>query len=399
MPAHQDPLFSSWRLYQWARNLAGQRAGRALRRQHLRPRPATCCSSRTRFRCWRVPAAPFLWLGVPVVVVYAALVWLSFLGCRPGDVRLRARTLTGSRFGAFVAAVIFTAAPVPHRARDAPRAAVDGVHAAGRARHGAAAARRGRGARGSPARRWPPSSCRCIYYGVFMITVWPLRGRRRVAADAAAAAASGWSRGGRVAARRGGGRRRLRAAVPARPGRRRRSARTSRSSSYSATLESYLVVPAVQPAAGAGPRRPTTPSAGSSPGVVASALAVSALLTPDRAVDAGARPSAPWWRWTRRSAATAGPIRCCGGSCRPTAGLRVPARFGAIVLLCVALLAAIGARQPGAPLGRAVAASVAAGRWRCWCSSASSTPACITVRRCRGGRRRSTTGWRRCRRR
>ncbi len=55
-------------------------------------------------------AVPWLWLGVPVVVVYSALVWLSFLAAGLA-MYLCARTLTGSRFGALVAAVIFTAAP------------------------------------------------------------------------------------------------------------------------------------------------------------------------------------------------------------------------------------------------------------------------------------------------
>ena len=135
-----------------------------------------------------------------------------------------------------------------------------------------------------------------------------------------------------------------------------------------------------------------------SPGVIASALAVSALLTPYGAVDAGADRDGRWWRWMRRSAATAGPIRCCATCCRRTAGCAC--RRGSGPSCCCAC--------------------------RCWRRSAAPTwpgtsgharyaaPLALALllvhgrrvrqrdrgaRRCRARRRRSTTGWRRCRRR
>ena len=109
VPAHQDPLFSSWRLYQWARNLSGQWPGGLFDGNIFAPTRDVLLFS-DAIPLLAVPAAPFLWLGVPVVKVYATLVWLSFLGAGLAMYAC-ARELTGSRFGAFVAAVIFTAAP------------------------------------------------------------------------------------------------------------------------------------------------------------------------------------------------------------------------------------------------------------------------------------------------
>ena len=220
MPAHQDPLFSSWRLYQWARNLSGQWPGGLFDGNIFAP------ARDVLLYLGRDSAAGGARRAVPVAG-RAGGEGLRDAGLavvprrRPGDVRLRARAdrqpvrrvrRRGDLHGGALS----------HRARDAPRAAVDGVAAAGRPRHGAAAARPGRR---RPARRERAGRPVPVVHLLRRVHDHALAaaGRPRVGPHAAAAVAPAGRHLGRVDARRGGRRRRLRDPVPAGPGRGRRS--------------------------------------------------------------------------------------------------------------------------------------------------------------------------------
>ena len=171
VPAHQDPLFSSWRLYQWARNLAGAGPGGLFDGNIFVPAGEVLLYS-DAIPLLAVPAAPFIWLGVPPLLVYGGLVWLSFL-CAGLAMYACARELTGSRFGSLVAAVIFAAAPsridhVMHLellwTAFMPLVVLGTV----RLLRGEA-----RGAWLTGVSLGAQFLC-CIYYGLFLITVWPV---------------------------------------------------------------------------------------------------------------------------------------------------------------------------------------------------------------------------------
>jgi hypothetical protein len=354
VPAHQDPLFSSWRLYQWARNLSGQWPGGLFDGNIFAPGRDVLLYS-DAIPLLAVPAAPFLWLGVPVLKVYATLFWLSFLGAGLAMYAC-ARELTGSRFGGFVAAVIFTAAPsrIEHVMHlELLWSAWLPLVVLGTVRLLRGRAGGGRLAGGALAAQF----LSCIYYGVFMITLWPLlaglewvRTRpplpRRLIVTAAA-----WMLAAVVVA-----------GAYAIPYQRARAVVGDREDfeieKYGAMIESYLVYPPSNRLLG-WTAAPDDSELRLAPGLIASGLAVSALLT----------PSAPW-----TLALTATGLVAMDASLGshgwtypvlrhllpPYRGLRVPARFGAIVLLCVSLLAAIGAANLARHLGHARFAAHAA---------------------------------------
>lgn len=108
IPAHQDPLFSTWRLYQWARNLF-ERPESLFDGNIFHPARDVLLFS-DAIVLPAVVGAPWIQLGVPPLLVYDALVMASFLTAGLA-MYLFARDVSGSRAGALVAAVIFTGAP------------------------------------------------------------------------------------------------------------------------------------------------------------------------------------------------------------------------------------------------------------------------------------------------
>lgn len=335
VPSHQDPLFSSWRLYQWARNLAGRGPGGLFDGNIFFPAHDVLLFS-DAIPLPTLVAVPWLWLGVPVVVVYTALVWLSFL-CAGLAMYLCARTITGSRFGALVAAVIFTAAPfrIDHLMHlellwtaFMPLAVLGVV----RLLRGEA-----RGAWLAGASLAAQFLC-CIYYGVFLVTVLPvvagvewLRVRPTLSRQVLVRGAAWLAAAALVAGVYSLPYQRARAVVGDRP--------DSDIDTYSAALESYVSFPPSNRLWGWA-AVPDGVERRLSPGVVASALAVSAALT----------PTAPWTLAFAVGAlvsvdASTGSLGWTYPWLRllpPYRGLRVPARFGALTLLWVTLLAAIG---------------------------------------------------------
>lgn len=343
-PAHQDPLFSGWRLYQWARNLSGQGPGGLFDGNIFVPaRDVLLFSDAVPLQA--ALGAPWIWLGLPVQPVYSALVWLSFLTAGLAMYAC-AKAITGSQFGALAAAVIYVAAPsrvdhVMHLellwSAGLPLVALGTV----RLLRGEA-----RGAWLTGASLAGQFLC-CIYYGVFMVTVWPLVAAtewlraRPVLPRATVVRAAAWLlAAGVVAGAYAVPYQRARSVVGDRP--------DFEVEMYSATLESYVSFPPSNRVWG-WTALPDDAERRLSPGVLASALAVSALTA----------PAAPW-----TLALTVGTLVSVDASTGingwtylplrrllpPYRGLRVPARFGAIVLLCVSLLAAIGGARLAAAL-------------------------------------------------
>ncbi len=357
VPAHQDPLFSAWRLYQWTRNLAAgapdglfggnifHPAGDVLLYSDAIPLPALL-------------GAPFIAAGVPVTIVYTALVWASYLTAGLAMFAC-AREISGSRWGGLVAAAIFIGAPA--RLDHVMHLELLWTAWMPLAVLGTARVLRGRGRAvwligGSLAAQF---LC-CIYYGVFLFTIWPLL------------AGVEWLRArpelGRATVRRGAvalGLAALVAGVYALPYQRARQVVGEREDyevlRYSATLESYAVSP------------PSSRWWGWTfgdddaelrlfPGLLGTSLAVTALAT----------PAAPWT--AALAVTTAFAMEASTGLngvtypllrrlAPPYRGLRVPARFGAVALMGVALLAALGCANltracgqvPGAPVAAVMA--------------------------------------------
>jgi len=349
VPAHQDPLFSSWRLYQWARNLAGAGPGGLFDGNIFTPaRDVLLFSDAVPLQA--LAAAPFVWLGAPVVVVYNALVWASYLTAGLAAYAC-ARAITGSRFGGLVAAAVFATAPsriehVMHLellwTAAMPLAVLGAVRWLGGDRRGvrlAGAALAGQ-------------FLTCIYYGVFLLTIWPLlaavewlRSRPRLPWPVVVRGAGWVAAAAMVAALYAVPYQRARAVVGDRP--------DFEVEYYSADLDSYGSYPPANRLWGWG----ATPDGAErrlAPGVIASGLAVSAALT----------PAAPWTLALAVGAlVTADASMGVGGwtypwlrRLPPYRGLRVPARFGMVTLLCVALLAAIGAANLARHLGGLTAA-------------------------------------------
>jgi hypothetical protein len=346
VPAHQDPLFSSWRLYTWARNLAGQGPGGFFDGNIFTPARDVLLFS-DAIPLLALPSAPFLWLGVPPLTVYNALVWLSFLTAGLA-MYWCARELTGSRFGALAAAAMFSGAPsrIEH---------VMHLELLWTAFLPLAVLGTMRLLRGEARGAWLTGSslgaqflC-CIYYGVFMFTIWPLlaavewlRTRPPLSRPLVLRAAA-WVGAAAVVA-----------GLYALPYQRARAVVGDREEyeveRYGAVLESYISYPTSNRMFG-WTAAPEAAELRLSVGILGSALAVSAWLT----------PSAPW-----TLALTAGGLAALDASLGshgwsfpvlrwllpPYRGLRVPARFGAIVLVCASLLAAIGGANLARHLGQ-----------------------------------------------
>ncbi len=354
VPAHQDPLFSSWRIYQWTRNLGSGAASGLFAGNIFHPASDVLLYS----DAIPLPAllgAPFIAVGVPVALVYSALVWAAYLTAGLAMYAC-ARELSGGRWGALVAAAIFTGAPsrLEH---------VMHLELLWTAWMPLAVLATARILRGSGRSVWLLGGslaaqffC-CIYYGVFLFTVWPLMAglewlrTRPVIAPATrtrAAVALGCAA--------------LVAGAYALPYQRARQVVGERSDvevrDYSATLASYAVSPPSSRVWG------WTAGADDAerrlfPGLLASSLAASALAT----------PAAPWT--IALAATTAFAVEASTGLngmtypllrrlAPPYRGLRVPARFGAVVLLGVALLAALGCANLAAAWGHLPGASLVA---------------------------------------
>ena len=110
IPAHQDPLFSIWRLYQWARNLAALGAGGWFEGNMFFPSPFVLLYSDLTILP-ALLAAPFIAAGLPPVLAYSAIFWTGLVGAGLA-MYAAARAIAGSHFGALVAAVMFVGAPV-----------------------------------------------------------------------------------------------------------------------------------------------------------------------------------------------------------------------------------------------------------------------------------------------
>jgi hypothetical protein len=350
VPAHQDPLFSSWRLYQWARNLSGSGPGGLFDGNIFVPVDDVLLFS-DAIPLQAIVAAPFIWLGLPVVTVYSGLFWLSFLTAGLAMYAC-AVAVSGSRLGALAAAVIFVAAPsrldhVMHLellwTAFMPLAALGTV----------------RLLRGETRGAWLTGVSlggqflTCIYYGVFLITIWPLvtavewlRSGGRVPRATLLRAAAWLIAAAAMAGAYALPYQRARAVVGDRP--------DDEVDRYSATIESYVSFPPSNRMWG-WTALPDDAERRLSPGVVASALALAALTTPTTtwvlpitlgtlvAMDASLGANGWTYPQLRRWLP-------------PYRGLRVPARFAAVVLFGVALLAAIGTAR--------IAAANVTRRWR-----------------------------------
>lgn len=357
VPDHQDPLFSSWRLYQWARNLAAVGAGGLFSGNMFHPAPDVLLYS----DAIALPAllgAPFILAGMPVVLVYNGLIWLSVLSAGLAMYAC-ARQLSGSHFGALVAAVMFIGAPlrldhVMHLELLCTAFLPLTVLATARAMAGSTRAAWGIGA--SLAGQF----LSCIYYGVFIFTVWPvlvgvewLRRRHHVPPAVA------WRTGASLVMAV------IVVVTYALPYQQARQVVGERSDSdvdtFSGSLDAYLLSPPTSRLWG------WTAEGGRQerwlfPGLVGSALAVSAVTAPAApwtaalaavtvvGADASRGSSGVIYPWLRRLLP-------------PYRGLRVPSRFGMIVLAAWSLLAAIGGgtlartigtRPRGAALGGVV---------------------------------------------
>ena len=336
VPAHQDPLFSAWRLYQWTRNLAGGAPDGLFAGNIFHPAGDVLLYS----DAIALPAllgAPFIAAGVPVAIVYALLVWAAYLTAGLAMYAC-AREISGSRWGALVAAAVFTGGPsrldhVMHLELLWTAWMPLAVLATARVFAG-----RGRAVWLLGVSLAAQFLC-SIYYGVFLFTVWPLL------------AGLEWLRARPVVTRatltRGIVALGLAAAVAgayAVPYQRARQIVGERSDlevhTYSATLASYAVAPPTSRVWG-WTGRVDDYERRLFPGLLASSLAVTAL----------ASPAAPWT--LALAVTTAFATEASTGLngvtypvlrllAPPYRGLRVPARFGAVTLLGVALLAALG---------------------------------------------------------
>ena len=345
IPDHQDPLFSSWRLYTWARNLASLGADGWFSGNQFHPADTVLLYSDAIL----LPAligAPFVLAGVPVVLVYNGLIWLSILSAGLAMYAC-ARYLSGSHWGALAAAIVFVGAPlrldhVMHLELLCSAFLPLAVLATARAFDGSLRGAWGLGA--SVAAQF----LSCIYYGVFLITLWPvfagvewLRRRGRVPMRIVLHAGAALALAGVVAGAYAVPYQRARQVVGDRG--------DGEVDSFSGGFDSYVLSPPSSRLWG------WTQAAGISerwlfPGLVGSALAVSAVTT----------PAAPWVAAvavtglvaadaSRGSAGVIYPI--LRRVLSPYRGLRVPARFGMLTLTMVALLAAIGCGAMGRAFG------------------------------------------------
>ncbi|MEP7116408.1 MAG: hypothetical protein ABI880_02430 [Acidobacteriota bacterium] len=346
VPNHQDPLFSSWRLYQWTRNLMSGGAGGLFGGNMFYPTPDVLLFSDAIV----LPAllgAPFIALGVPVTLVYWVLIWIAYLTAGLAMYAC-ARVISGSRWGALMAAVIFTGAPL----RQDHVMHLELLYTAWMPLAVLATARilagRGRSAWLLGTSLGAQFLC-CIYFGIFLVTVWPLlagiewlRARPVLSRATLARVAVAIGLAGIVAGAY---------AVPYQRARKivgdRDDAETSR---YSATLSAYAVSPPSSLFWGWTGREDDAERR-LFPGLLGASLAVTALATPAApwtlalaattvfAADASTGANGFTYPWLRRLAP-------------PYRGLRVATRFGAVTLMGVALLAALGCARLARDLGQ-----------------------------------------------
>lgn len=347
VPSHQDPLFSSWRLYQWTRNLASLGAGGWFNGNMFYPTPWVMLFS-DMIPLPALLGAPFVAAGVPVVVVYSGLVWAAYLSAGLAMFAC-AREISGSRWGALVAAAIFTGAPsrLDH---------VMHLELLWTAWMPLAVLATARVLRGHGRAVWllgaslAAQFLSCIYYGVFLFTLWPLMAgvewlRLRVVLPAATL-----RRG--VVALVGAA---LVAGLYALPYQQARKVVGERDDwevrVYSASLDSYAIAPPTSRAWGWTSLTNDEAERRLFPGLTGAALAVAALTA----------PAAPWT--AALAVSTAFAMEASRGLngitypllrqlAPPYRGLRVPARFNALFLMGVSLLAALGCAQLARAWGR-----------------------------------------------
>jgi hypothetical protein len=106
--AHQDPLFSAWRLG-WVSHALFTDPGNLFEGNILYPAHRTLAFSDAMLLQGLI-AAPFIRLGVSPLLMVNVL-WFVSMIASAGGMYLLARRLTGSTLGAIIAAVIFTFAP------------------------------------------------------------------------------------------------------------------------------------------------------------------------------------------------------------------------------------------------------------------------------------------------
>ena len=109
VPEHQDPLFSSWRLYQSARNLSSGPWSLFDGNIFYPAADVTLYSDPIALPV--VLSAPFVWAGVPAMLLYSALFWVCALSAGLAMFAC-ARAVSGSRWGGLVAAAMFVGAPL-----------------------------------------------------------------------------------------------------------------------------------------------------------------------------------------------------------------------------------------------------------------------------------------------
>jgi hypothetical protein len=348
VPIHQDPLFSSWRLYQWARNVFGPTTEGLFDGNIFHPANDVLLFSDAIL----LPAAlgmPFIHLGVPPLFVYDALVWMSFLAAGLAMYAL-ARDLSGHHVGALAAAAIYTGAPY----RIAHVYHLELLWTCWIPLAILAARRVMEGHRRAP---WWLAAfvagqffC-CIYYGLFLLTVlpvivgvaWLAAGRPPIPRGPIARTAAGMVVAGVAIGLYALPYQRARSSVGDRP--------LEELVGYGATAADYVRAPPANRWWGW-----TGENSGDehrlSAGLAAYALAAPALLPPltpwTVGLLAGGLLSA---EASRGLGGFTYPL--LRGVAPPYRGLRVPARFAVMVLAVVAALAAMGVarieRELGAP--------------------------------------------------
>jgi hypothetical protein len=340
IPEHQDPLFSSWRIYQSARNLAG--GAWSLFDGNIFHPAADVTLYSDPIALPVVVSAPFVWAGAPAVLVYSTLFWASAISAGLAMFAC-ARAVSGSQWGGLVAAAMFVGAPlrlehVMHLEMLWTAFLPLTVLATMRAFEG------------RPRATWAVGALLAgqflcgIYAGVFLLTAWPVLAgvewlRRR--GDVPRAAMWRLSAALALAA--------IVIALYARPFQAARAVVGDRGdaevASYGATLASYTMAPPSHRLWG-WTSDPAAAEKRLSPGALGTTFGLVALTT----------PAAPW---VAALAVTTGlAVEASRGVqgwiypvlrrfATPYRGLRVPARFAMVALTGLALLAAIGCGRLG----------------------------------------------------
>ncbi|MBP1605717.1 MAG: hypothetical protein H6Q08_1091 [Acidobacteria bacterium] len=108
VPVHHDTLFSVWRIA-WVAHQVVRDPLHLFDANIFFPEPRTLAYS-DAILLQGLASAPFIWVGVPPVVVYNALVLISFVACGLG-MALLAHELTHRREAALLAGIVFGFAP------------------------------------------------------------------------------------------------------------------------------------------------------------------------------------------------------------------------------------------------------------------------------------------------